>query len=293
MNKGPSIAVLLPACNGMLWIEEQINSIFAQIGVDIGLYISIDISDDQTYQWCLSLAQTDERVTILSYGERFGGAARNFFRLIREVNFDKYDFVALADQDDIWLPEKLERATIMIRQHDLQAFSSDVIAFFQDGREQLIKKSHSQKRFDYFFESAGPGCTYVFRSPALSQFKQFLIANWLTVNGLIFHDWVLYAYFRHHQLAWQIDNQATMRYRQHEFNQIGPNAGLGAYMKRLGMVQSKWYAKEVEKLFHLIDPTGASGLKLERSFLIRHYRQLRRHPKEALALLFLLLVGLY
>lgn len=292
-NQKPSIAILLAAYNGMHWIEEQVDSILTQVDVVVDLYISVDLSHDGTDIWCQSLSQKDSRVHMLPYGGHFGGAAKNFFRLIREVDFSDYDFVALADQDDVWLPNKLSHAIEMIRQKGLQAFSSDVTAFFQDGREQLIKKSHPQQRFDYFFEAAGPGCTYVFRSQSLSQFKQFLISNWEEANQVTFHDWLIYAYFRQNQLPWRIDGKPLMRYRRHEFNQIGANAGFQAYKKRLFMVCSKWYAKEVLKIFHLIDPLEQSGLQLKRRFLIRHCRQLRRHPKEALVLLFLLLSGLY
>lgn len=292
-DQRPSVAVLLAAYNGMSWIEEQIDSIFAQADVTVDLYISVDVSNDGTYEWCQALAAKNKHISVLSYGERFGGAAKNFFYLIREVDFSDYDFVSLADQDDIWLPNKLAHAINIMLEKDLQAVSSDVTAFFQDGREQLIKKSHPQQRFDYFFEAAGPGCTYVFHAQALGQFKRFLQKNWSAANEVTFHDWLIYAYFRQQQLAWEINDRPLMRYRRHEFNQIGANAGFSAYKKRLLMVRSKWYAKEVEKICQLIDPSGASGLRLNRWFLIRHYRQLRRHPKEALVLLFLLLTGLY
>lgn len=288
-----SVAVLLAAYNGMSWIEEQVDSILAQVDVKVDLYISVDISNDGTYEWCQALAAQNQKVSVLPYGERFGGAAKNFFYLIQEVDFSDYDVVSLADQDDIWLPNKLAHAISIMLEKDRQAVSSDVTAFFQDGRKQLIKKSHPQQRFDYFFEAAGPGCTYVFQAQSLSRFKHFLQENWLAANEVTFHDWLIYAYFRQQQLVWEIDDWPLMRYRRHEFNQIGANAGFSAYKKRLLMVRSKWYANEVDKIYRLIDPSGASGLRLDRWFLIRHYRQLRRHPKEALVLLFLLLTGLY
>jgi len=292
-NQKPSIAILLAAYNGMHWIEEQIDSIFAQVDVEVDLYISVDLSNDGTMKWCQDLSQRHSHVYLLSYGERFGGAAKNFYRLIREVNFNNYEFVALADQDDVWLPNKLAHAIGIIRQENIQAVSSDVIAFFQDGYEKLIKKSQPEQRFDYFFGSAGPGCTYVFRTDALIQFKNFLKEQWSAANEVDYHDWLIYAYFRKNLLSWKIDNQPLMLYRRHEFNQIGPNLGLGAFIKRLSMVRSRWYSKEVSKIFHLVDPLGESGLNLKRSFLITHYRQLRRDHKEALVLLFLSLLGLF
>jgi rhamnosyltransferase len=293
MNSRPKIAVLLAAFNGMEWIEEQVESIFAQQSIDVDIYISVDLSTDDTHQWCQDFAKKNINIKVLPYGERFGGAAKNFFRLIRDVDFSAYDYVALADQDDIWLSNKLIHAVETIKSKKICALSSNIVAFFQDGRELLIKKSNPQKKFDHFFEPAGPGCTYVIRSKALQQFKEFLILNWGEVNSIAFHDWVIYAYFREHGLDWHIDAKPLMRYRRHESNVIGPNSGFDAYKKRISMVKSSWYRKEVASIRMLVDPDGQSDLRLDRLFLIKNFWQLRRHPKEAVALLFMLVTGIY
>jgi len=69
--------------------------------------------------------------------------------------------------------------------------------------------------------------------------------------------------------------------------------GLGAFIKRLSMVRSRWYSKEVSKIFYLVDPSGESGLKFRRWFLVSHFRQLRRDNKEAFVLLLLLVSGFF
>ena len=46
------VAVLLAAYNGEPFLEEQINTILAQEDIDLELFISIDISTDQTYEKC-------------------------------------------------------------------------------------------------------------------------------------------------------------------------------------------------------------------------------------------------
>lgn len=84
--KHPKIAVLLAAYNGMQWIEEQVASILGQQAVDVTIHISVDLSDDGTEEWCEELAAANGRVILLARAGRFGGAARNFFRLIRDVD---------------------------------------------------------------------------------------------------------------------------------------------------------------------------------------------------------------
>ena len=183
MTPLPSIAILLSAYNGAKWIEEQIDTILKQQDVSIQLFISVDLSTDNTYALCKEFEQTKTNITVLEYGDRFGGAAKIFFRLIRDVDFLSFDYVALADQDDIWNDGKLHHAIKVIKQDDLDGYSSDVIAFWSNGREELVKKSFPQKKFDYFFEAAGPGCTYVLKQQSAQKFKKFLIKNWGDVKS--------------------------------------------------------------------------------------------------------------
>ncbi|VAW49755.1 Alpha-L-Rha alpha-1,3-L-rhamnosyltransferase [hydrothermal vent metagenome] len=293
MTQLPTVAVLLAAYNGREFIAEQVDSIFNQTGIDIQLFISVDLSTDSTFEWCKKLENKNDNVTILEYGERFGGAAKNFFRLICDVNFSAFDYVAFSDQDDIWLHNKLSHAIEVIQVKKLDVFSSDVLAFWEDGRKKLVKKSYPQKPFDYYFEAAGPGCTYVFKRDAIQSFKGFLGSNFTAINQVALHDWMIYAFCRFQGMRWYIDDIPLMYYRQHEFNQVGSNSGLRAYLKRISMVKEKWYRSEVEKVMVLVAPDGYSERFLNRVFLIKHFWLLRRRPRDCWALLLMLIVGVF
>lgn len=293
LNSVPSVAVLLAAYNAGNWLEEQMTSILNQKNVLVDVFISVDLSTDGTYEYCKELEKVHSSVTVLEYGERFGGAAKNFFRLIRDVDFSKYDFIAFSDHDDVWLGNKLSHACEVITSNKLDAYSSDVIAFWADGREKLVKKSYPQKRFDYVFEAAGPGCTYVFTCQALQKFKAFLIKNWTDVNQVALHDWMIYAFCRTNDMTWYIDDLPLMEYRQHASNQVGFNSGLKAYSKRISMVKEKWYRAEVEKIVRLTNQSDQTGISLDRKFLIKNFWQLRRRTRDAYALLVMLLVGVF
>jgi len=293
MIQCPTVAVLLAAYNGKEFISEQVDSIFNQSGVSVHLFISVDLSTDDTYEWCKQLEDSNHNVTVLGYGERFGGAAKNFFRLIKDVGFSSFDYVAFSDQDDIWLPNKLTHAVKLISTKKLDVCSSDVLAFWEGGRESLVKKSFPQKNYDYYFEAAGPGCTYVLKVEAMQSFKDFLIENWISVNQVDLHDWMIYAYCRSNGLQWSIDDMPLMRYRQHESNQVGFNSGLKAYLKRISLVKGNWYRIEVEKIMAVLSTAGHTEFTLNRRFLIKHFLQLRRRPRDALALLSMLVLGVF
>lgn len=293
MNLNNKVAVLLAAYNGLDWISEQVFSILNQQNVDVHIYISVDLSSDATYKWCKEFESETSQVTVLSYGTQFGGAAKNFFRLIRDVDFSDYDYVSLSDQDDIWLENKLSHAVSTIKINGLDAFSSDVIAFWEDGSEKLVRKSYPQKRYDYYFEAAGPGCTYVFTQGTLQQFKLFLINHWQDVTNVSLHDWLLYSYYRSNKLKWYIDTVPLMRYRQHASNQVGFNYGFKAAMIRLAMVRNNWYAEQVNRINALVSLDAGPISKVSRLFLITHFWQLRRRPRDAFTLLIMLISGLY
>lgn len=293
----PKIAVLLAAYNGVDWINQQLQSILTQVDVDVSVFISIDPSSDGTLQWCSEFAGKNERVTVLSPTVRFGGAARNFFHLIREVDFSTYAYIAFADQDDIWLPNKLSRACEVLSKTHADAYSSNVMAFWVDGRESLITKSQPQVKWDFLFEAAGPGCTYVFTRALAISFKAKLNERWSLAQSIELHDWLLYAFARANKFKWMIDDCANMRYRQHEKNQVGVNQGWQAKKQRLSKLLSGWLfhqstliADFVGLSTHPFVRPWRSGNRAGFGFLAMSFYQCRRRMSEKIVFLALCLV---
>ena len=236
----PSVAVCLAAFNGMRWLPEQLDSILAQTGVTVTVVLSVDQSRDGTEAWLNERASNDSRVVLLPHGEKFGGAARNFFRIIQDSNFSEFDYISFADQDDIWLPDKLQRAHEILSKTEADAYSSNVTAFWPDGRKTLIEKSQAQVRWDFLFEAAGPGCTYVMRKELVYAIQALLKNRWADVQQVGLHDWFVYAFARAHGYRWVIDSYAGMLYRQHEKNQVGVNMGWKALLHRANKIISGW-----------------------------------------------------
>lgn len=235
------VAVLMAAYNGSSWIEEQILSILAQESVQVDLFVSVDISSDGTEGLVDALAASHQNIHVLPHGHRFGGAGPNFYRLIKDVDLTKFDYIAFSDQDDIWLPNKLIRAIEVSRNVD--AYSSNVTAFWQDGRQQLIIKSQPQTSHDYLFEAAGPGCTYVLSTLLANSIKSELILN-PKVSGIALHDWFIYSFARANGYRWVIDDFSGVMYRQHSHNQVGANSGINALLYRARKILSGWWLSQ-------------------------------------------------
>lgn len=252
--KPPKVAVLLAAYNGMQWIEEQLDSIVAQTAVDVTLFISIDLSVDGTEAWCKVYADRHQGVLVLPSAGRFGGASRNFFRLLRDVEIENYDFVAFADQDDIWHPDKLQRAVQCLFLKGVDAYSSNVVAFWPDGSTLLLDKAQPQVKWDYLFEAAGPGCTYVVSHRLAASLKTSMLDHWVEVQDVSLHDWYFYAFARSHNYRWYIDPAPSMQYRQHESNQVGANSGLQALVARYRSIRDGWWFEQVRLIADLVNP---------------------------------------
>ncbi|KAA8695669.1 Lipopolysaccharide biosynthesis protein [Pseudomonas caricapapayae] len=282
----PKVAVLLAAYNGMAWIEAQLDSILKQTNVCVSVFISVDISTDGTHAWCADYAQHHANVALLPPAGRFGGASRNFFRLIRDVDFSAFDYVAFSDQDDIWHPDKLQRAASTLAPGYHDAYSSNVTAFWPNGQRVLLDKAQPQVQWDYLFEAAGPGCTYVMNRRLADAFKSSLLFHWDAAQAVSLHDWYCYAFARSHGFRWLIDPVSSMDYRQHANNQVGANTGLASLISRLKKIADGWWGGQVFLISQLIGdnqlhPAGKrSSSRLSLLRLSLKARQCRRRPRD-------------
>lgn len=283
----PRVAVLLAAHNGLKWVDEQVQSIVHQQNVELEIFISVDHSVDGTLSWCDALAEKDSRVTVLVSVKRFGGAAKNFFRLVRDVDFSNFDYVSFADQDDIWQPDKLYRAHSVLSTSGADAYSSNVLAFWPDGRSVLVKKSQRQVHWDFLFEAAGPGCTYVMRKELACAVQDLVKTRWPEVQHVGLHDWFFYAFARAHGYRWVIDDYAGMLYRQHDRNQVGVNSGGKAFALRAGKVLNGWGLTQSALIAQLVGLGGepfvrrwSTGSRVGLLWLGFHAWQCRRRVRD-------------
>ncbi|MBO6101263.1 MAG: glycosyltransferase, partial [Spirochaetaceae bacterium] len=108
MNK--SITILLSTYNGEKYIEEQLQSIFAQT---CWQNCTLVVRDDGSKDGTLAILKKYEQQgkLRLECGENIG-FVRSFFWLIN--NATEADYYSFADQDDVWNVNKVERAVKML-----------------------------------------------------------------------------------------------------------------------------------------------------------------------------------
>jgi rhamnosyltransferase len=285
----PTFAIFLAAYNGMHYIEEQIRTILQQKYVHLQIYISVDQSTDGTEKFLTEWALSEPKLTLLPFGERFGGAGLNFYRLLREVNLSSFEYISFADQDDLWHPEKLWGAHRLMTEQCALGYSSNVTAFWPNGYTRKINKTQPARTFDYMFEAAGPGCTYVLHRKLALSIQQMVLRADENLLHVVYHDWLIYAYARANNFPWIIDKWSSMQYRQHENNQIGVNVGWRSYWLRVrkmlsghGFEQSLLIANLVHATSLPVVKKGLLGGRLGYLWLALHANQCRRRHLDQL-----------
>ena len=132
----PSIAILMCAYQGTVHLPDQLNSIGGSQHTDWQLWVSDDGSTDDTLSVldCYRQRWGADRLTVVP-GPQAGFAA-NFKSLTCRPEIDA-DYFAWADQDDVWEPEKLQRALAW-----LQSVPVDVPALY--GTRTLLTDAAGQ-----------------------------------------------------------------------------------------------------------------------------------------------------
>jgi glycosyltransferase involved in cell wall biosynthesis len=132
---GVTISVCLATYNGQRYLDEQLRSILDQLGPDDEVIISDDASTDDTLS--VARAARDRRVRILDHTDRVG-YSKNFERAVSAATGE---IIFLSDQDDVWLPGKVERMVAELDQHDLVVSDVSVV----DGDLRVLDPSHFAK----------------------------------------------------------------------------------------------------------------------------------------------------
>ena len=225
---------MLAVFDGEKYLKEQIDSILNQTVKNIKIIIRDDGSRDNSPQIIDDYCNKYPQIISKLDGAPTGSAKQNFAELLKNCNSD---YIMFCDQDDVWLPEKIEKTleamkkaehggkTPVLVHTDLKVVdqSLNVISpsFFKF--QKLIQDDITLPKL--LVQNYVTGCT-VMINRALQE-KCGLIPK-----GCIMHDWwlALVAILFGELVC---ISEPTMLYRQHSDNQVGAKASYGiAFIKR-------------------------------------------------------------
>lgn len=215
----PKICVLMCTYNGEEYLQEQIDSILNQNNVEVMLNIRDDGSTDKT----LSILESYGK-NINWYQDQHLNVNKGFIKLAKEA--PDADYYAFSDQDDVWLPDKLDRAISFLKNIDnkkpaMYACGQIVV---NENLEFLFQHNMNTDRSkdDFFAKNSFSGNTIVFNrklfellkmadlsvNPEQVKHDRFLTRICIGCGGEIF-----------------VDTENYIKYRQHGSNVVGVRRG--------------------------------------------------------------------
>lgn len=240
------VLVYMASYNGSRFIREQIDSILHQKDVQVDLMIADDGSTDDTFEILTDYANKYANITVYR-NEQNIGYKKNFMRLIRRKAVKTYDYYALSDQDDVWMPNKLFEAISYIERHEDRgdrpiAYSSNLTVVDEELHPVgLLNSPEEVRKFNHYnmlLENKCTGCTLVFNTQLREKINSYPIEKVVYPHdGLICRLAIVFGQF-------YFDERSFILYRQHGNNQIGANKG--------GKIK-----KYIRMLFHKNVPTHA------------------------------------
>ena len=209
------VRILLTTHNGLGFLREQLQSIDAQTWPEIRVTVRDDGSTDETNELLEKWALGKPHVRLLR-GSRLG-VTKNFLTLLAHADGDS-DYFAFSDQDDVWLPDKMERAVLCLRgcDQDRPAMYCARLEYVDENLNHL-GYTNVPKRVGFanaVVENVATGCTMV-----LNRSARELVCEKLPEKALI-HDWWCYLVVSAFGRV-IYDERTSIRYRQHANNVTG------------------------------------------------------------------------
>ena len=179
------VAILLSTYNGERFVKEQLDSILNQTYKNIEIIVRDDGSKDNTVNIIKEYQEKYNNIKLIT-GENLG-FIKSFFELLKIAEADYYSY---ADQDDIWLENKIELA---VRSLDKLDNSKPNMAFsnsdYYDENMEFIGEGERNKNYSFLsslFSCVGQGMTMVINNTA----REMIIKN--VPKTCFFHDWWTY-----------------------------------------------------------------------------------------------------
>lgn len=288
-------AILVSTYNGEKYLAEQLESLLAQTGAEIEIFVRDDGSSDGTAE------------ILKEYAKNHGnfhyelaknvGVGNSFMELLYSVP-DTFDYYALSDQDDIWLPQKIFEAAKFLRERGGLLYTSNQECTDAEGNSLGMRYGADEKMHmspeEIMSSNTLAGCTMVMTNGFFGRVTDPAARPTPRLLKNRIHDvWLAEAAALCGGLVY--DSRSFIKYRQHAGNVVGAYGDgllkrLKKKFKKLFCPESRngrsMLAKEAVRAF----PAEAQGFPLlldcalaKKTKLLKHGKELRSHTGESRA----------
>ena len=281
------VTILMATCNGAATLRAQLESLAAQSVAPLRLIVSDDGSGDATPAILAGFAADHPGLEMRIIAGPRRGAAANFLHLLRALP-EVCGPVAFADQDDVWLPDKLARGLRALGQvppeRPALVGGRSYVCDAQLGRRRLSRLPPESLSFRHaLVQNFAGGNTMMLNGAG----ARLLRAAATEAGRIVMHDWWAYQIVSGAGGAVIFDRAPLVLYRQHGGNRIGANSGMAAGLRRLGWLLKgrfrRWNAINLRALAasaHRLTPDNREVLRafglMQRAGLVRRLLILRR-----------------
>lgn len=218
------IDIVMAAYNGSRYIKQQIESILNNTYKEFRLFVCDDGSTDDTASIVKELQQKYKEQVFWRPNETNQGVVNNFLIGARKCSGD---YIMFCDQDDVWLPDKIESTFCKMQQIE-KVYGKDIpIAVFTDAKvvdgtlkvkeESFHRSSHLDTTLLDFphmlMENKIMGCTLMINRTLKDML--FVLPKYARM-----HDWWIGLIASAMGKIAYLD-RPTMLYRQHGSNEVG------------------------------------------------------------------------
>lgn len=262
MESNGTVAIILSTYNGEKYLNEQIESIINQTFKDWYLYVRDDGSTDSTKHILYKWAAKEKRIRIKE--DQLGnlGVAKSYLSLLSCVAADYYMF---CDQDDVWLPYKIEKSIDKIQSVELYSKNKPLLVFsdlrvvdkdlsvlghsFYSNRG--IEKMVFKQQFS-LLASMIPGCVMLFNNRAKCLCESY------NENTGVLHDYylVLMVLSNHGRIVGI--KEPLILYRQHGNNVVGAGSLSGPLRNKFSSLRT--VVKDNISIYHTVNTLARVSL---------------------------------
>lgn len=268
-----AVQVLLSTYNGARYLESLIDSLLTQDFSDLEILVRDDGSSDGTIELLGDYERTCSRLRVL-FGTHVGFIG-SFFQLL-EIASPTADYLALCDQDDVWLTDKISRAVAALNRcsREVPALYCSRLAVVDQNLRFLGYSPLPRRGLSFrnaLVECQTPGCTIVLNQAG----RRLLIP---APTACVSHDsWIYLVISAFGTIVY--DETPRILYRKHATNAKGITLGrvetwkvkTREFVKTSGVKTVLRQAEEFRRLF-------GSSLSSEHSDVLDRFIESRRNP---------------
>jgi glycosyltransferase involved in cell wall biosynthesis len=272
----PLVSIIMATYNGEKYVLEQLKSISNQTYKNIEIIICDDASEDNTLNIIKAFAQDHINASYYT-NETNKGVNKNFEDCFLKA---KGDFIAIADQDDIWIPEKIEEQVALFTSEEIVLTHSTSVRF--SGNNLPTKKHQNITQLfegndvrKLLLRNSVSGHNIIFRKILLSQilpipaniYYDWWIVQTAACNGTIAATSKVLAYQRSHETNVTVKERTTINQSTNEYEER--KTALKVFIQLKGLKQNdRLFIEETLQQFMHLETVDFSPLLFK--YLMKH-----------------------